>query len=342
MIKNILIKAFELKRRKHYKRAIETFYKALEFDNKSAELLLEIADTYYKMNNAEKALNYVEQALSIDAFQVNALKFLRKIFMDKNALDKAEQISENIYCITKSDCDLAELLSVLNMQKKYEEVLNYENKNTNPDIVHQQSIALFKLDRKRDAITMLREGLAQNIDNQKLLAELCKIYFSCNDMNECNKLFHKLICPEDDPEMLNLFGLIYTANNNYNDAYNCYLKALKTSPKRDDLYYNLANCCIESGKYTDAKKYYNMAISINPNDEYYHYALAKLYYKEKKYKKALEELNSNILDSRLLRVVILCDAGYYSIAQKEIDELLIEYPDNEILKKCREKIAKTW
>ena len=63
MIKNLLQEGFALKNRGHYKHAIEVFYKALELDNTSSELLLEIADLYYKMQNEERALNYIEQIL---------------------------------------------------------------------------------------------------------------------------------------------------------------------------------------------------------------------------------------------------------------------------------------
>ena len=44
MIKNLLKEGFILKSKGYYKHAIEAFYKALEIDNKSPELLLEIAD----------------------------------------------------------------------------------------------------------------------------------------------------------------------------------------------------------------------------------------------------------------------------------------------------------
>ena len=44
MIKELLQEGFILKTKGYYKHAIEAFYKALELDNSSPELLLEIAD----------------------------------------------------------------------------------------------------------------------------------------------------------------------------------------------------------------------------------------------------------------------------------------------------------
>ena len=61
MIKILLQEGFALKDRGHYKHAIEVFYKALEEDNTSTELLFEIADLYYRMQNEERALNYIDK-----------------------------------------------------------------------------------------------------------------------------------------------------------------------------------------------------------------------------------------------------------------------------------------
>ena len=43
MIKELLKEAFILKTKGYYKNALEVFYKALEYDNSSLELFLEIA-----------------------------------------------------------------------------------------------------------------------------------------------------------------------------------------------------------------------------------------------------------------------------------------------------------
>ena len=61
MIKDILKEAFILKEKGYYKYAIESFYKALELDNNSVELLLDIADCYYLMKDYERAVGYIEQ-----------------------------------------------------------------------------------------------------------------------------------------------------------------------------------------------------------------------------------------------------------------------------------------
>ena len=63
MIKDLLKQGFILKSTGYYKYAIESFYKALEMDNTSLELLFEIAECYFLLNNEERALGYIEQIL---------------------------------------------------------------------------------------------------------------------------------------------------------------------------------------------------------------------------------------------------------------------------------------
>lgn len=81
MIKNLLQEGFALKDRGYYKHAIEVFYKALEEDNTSTELLFEIADLYYRMQNEERALNYIEQILDRVPEHISALKLLEKYLL---------------------------------------------------------------------------------------------------------------------------------------------------------------------------------------------------------------------------------------------------------------------
>ena len=124
MIKDLLQEAFALKASGHYKHAIEIFYKALELDNSSSELLLEIADLYDRIGNKEKALSYIEQILDKDPTHIDALKFLKRVFERKEAWQEAEQTAKNIYCISHNSADLAEIFKLLIKQNKFDALAN--------------------------------------------------------------------------------------------------------------------------------------------------------------------------------------------------------------------------
>ena len=57
--------AFELKEQKYYKPAIEMLYKALEVENDNIEILYQIGELYFLINNYTRALQYLEKVLSI-------------------------------------------------------------------------------------------------------------------------------------------------------------------------------------------------------------------------------------------------------------------------------------
>ena len=340
MIKTLIKKGFNLKQKKHYKHAIEVFYKALEEDNKSCEILLEIAELFFLIKNEEKSLSYIEQILKLNETHVGALKLLKTIFLNKKSYQNAEQTAKNIYLITKSEEDLAEVLRLLFVQGKFEEVLTYEINRDNPELVYEKAKSLYKLGKDDEAKSLIIDILEENRDNKELLVFLGQIYYYENNMQECAKIVEKFDTNSNDADVLNFLGIYYSKIGNYKVAEEIFQKVIRTAPNNDEYYYNYAEHCIKFGNLETGKKYYNLAIILNPDSDIYHYSLAKLYYSQKHYKRALEELKGNSFDTKLLKILILCDSGYLALAKKEAEELLKEFPENEVLISCKSKIDK--
>jgi len=338
MIKDLIKKGFYLKKEKHYKQAIEVFYKVLEQDNKSAEVLMEIAELYYLINNEEKALNYIEQIIKINEMHIGALKLLEQIFLDKKAYKNAEQTSENIYKISHSDEDLLDLLILLNYQQKFEDVTDFAINTENSDLVCEKAKALIALNKADDAIQLIKFSLEKNDKDQKLNLLIANLLLSYNDIEKCKYYANRLDYNEKSEKIMNFWGKYFTIKQDYQKAEKAFITSIKLNPDNSENYFGLANCYFSSGKTDAAKKYYNLAISYEPENRHYHYALAKLYYLEKRYKKALEELNDGTFEERMLKVVILCETNYFALARKEIENLIKEQPNNEKLLECKEKI----
>lgn len=338
MIKDLLQEGFALKNRGHYKHAIEVFYKALELDNTSNELLLEIAELYYKMQNEERALNYIEQILDNNPKHIEALKLLKQIFVDKNALAEAEQTAKNIYCISCDIDDLAEIFSLLNKQQKFDEVFEYNIEKLTPAIILELAKAHYCKKEYQIAQELIINNI-ENIDNhQDILLLLGQILYAQGKKDECVELLSRLQINEQNAELMNFCGLIKDYQGYYKEACRNLLSAIKLEPKNDKFYYNLANVYFKEGEIDYARKYYNLAISLNLNNSRYHFALANLYYAQKNYKKALEELPNNLLEANLLKITILYDTGYLALAKQEIENLLKQYPNNDILNEYSKKI----
>ena len=331
MIKNLLQEGFALKNKGHYKHAIEVFYKALEEDNNSTELLLEIAALYYKMQNEEKALSYIEQILDRNPEHIKALELLEQIFIDKNALAEAEQTAKNIYCISHKTSDLVQIFKLLNEQGKFDEIFEYKIENPDGKIYLEQAKALYNKKEFERAENILNQALESEPENQELLLLLGQIYYAHNKKDECIKILNRLSENNENPELLNFCGAVESYQGNFKAAKDFVMRAIKLSPKNDEYYFNLANIYFKQGDMKFAKQYYNHAIALKPDNKNYHFALANLYYSEKHYKRALEELQDDFFEANLLKAIILYDTGYFALAKKELSELRKEQPDNPIL-----------
>lgn len=336
MIKKLLKEGFILKTKGYYKHAIEAFYKALEIDNLSPELLLEIADVYYLMKEEEHALNYIEQVLEQNPAHIGSLKLLKKIFIDKKAYAQAEQTAKNIYCISKKAKDLAEILELLNKQKRFQEVFDYKINDMSSEILYE--LAYAKLFTGENPEELINKAIEEKPENPKYLILKGKILFKQNRKSECSKLLEMIPYNNSDADYLNFAGLVKQHEKDYKTALRYFLEAARVSPDSAEYYYNCASTYFKADEIKLAKKYYNIAISLEPENPNYHFALANLYYSQKHYKRALEELNLDLFEARLLKAIILYDTGYLAIAKKELDALVKEGYNNEIIKEYLQKI----
>ena len=338
MIKNLLQEGFTLKNRGHYKHAIEVFYKALEQDNNSTELLLEIADLYYRMQNEEKALSYIEQILDKNPEHIEALRLLEQIFIDKNALAEAEQTAKNIYCISHNRSDLVQILRLLNQQGKFDEIFEYNIETPDSLVYLEQARALYNKKELEKSEEYLHKALELEPDNQDVLLTLGQVYYAQNKKDKCIELLNRLTEDNENPQLLNFCGAVESYLGNFKAARDFVLSAIKLNPKNDEYYFNLANIYFRQGDTTLAKQYYNHAIALKPDNRNYHFALANLYYSEKHYKRALEELQEDFFEANLLKAIILYDTGYLALARKELNALASEQADNPILLDYQERI----
>lgn len=339
MIKHYIQEGFLLKSKGYYKRAIEAFYKALESDNKSEELLLEIAELYYLTGNEVRALEYIEQILNQTPTHIGALKLIKLVFEKKEAYAEAEQTAKNIYCVSQKSEDLVEIFKLLIKQKKYEEIFEYKSENAKSDVFYYMALAKFFMNELTEAEILVNFALDFDKENQDILLLKGKILLKKNCPEECLELMNKLEITDKKPETHNWAGLVCQYNFEFQKAIKHFLTAIKYSASSDEYYYNCASTYFKMGEIALAKKYYNFAISLNPDNPNYHFALANLYYSEKHYKRAMEELNYDFFEARLLKSIILYDTGYVALAKKEIDVLEEIQPDNELLQTYKAKIV---
>ena len=337
MIKEILQEGFILKSKGYYKHAIEAFYRALTIDDSSIELFLEIAELYYLLGNEERALNYIEQVLNKDAAHIDSLKLLKRMFVNKQAWIEAEKTALNIYAISNSNEDLAEVLDFLNKQKKYSEVIEYQADEMDKEIIYQKAFAYFYAGSLDKAQEYINKALDLEKDSKLLLLK-SKILFKKDLLEEALAVINEMPYEENNADYLNFAGLAKQYNFEFNESIKYFKQAIKISPNNDEYYYNCASTYFKMNDIAQAKKYYNLAISLSPDNPNYHFALANLYYAEKQYKRAFEELKYDFFESNLLKAIILYDTGYLALAKKMLLELESERPEDSILIKYKNRI----
>lgn len=337
MIKELLQEGFLLKSKGYYKHAIEAFYKALEIDNSSSELLLEIAELYYLMRDEERALHYIEQILNKEPAHIESLKLLERIFKEKGALEEAEQTAKNIYCFSGTLENLADIFRILNLENKYDEIFEYSVENPDGRILYEQAYAKYMKNECDKAEELINKALEKENNNNYMLLK-GEILFRAGKRDECTSFFEKIKIDKNNPESLNFAGLVKQHEGEFKSAIGYFKSASKLEPENDLYYYNIASTYFKLDDIQQAKKYYNLAIAHNPENQNYHFALANLYYSEKHYKRAMEELTGDFFEARLLKSIILYDTGYLAIAKRELEELNREFPENFIVQDYRKRI----
>ena len=124
---NFIKQAFELKEQKYYKPAIEMLYKALETENNNVEILYQIGELYYLLNNYDRALQYLEKALTLNNNHELSQKLLCKINENTNNLDSALSIAQKLFENNENSKNLKSVIKILIKLKLYTEIEKYEN-----------------------------------------------------------------------------------------------------------------------------------------------------------------------------------------------------------------------
>ena len=72
--------AFDLKSQGCYKQAIEMLYKALELESDNIEILFQLGELYFLLNNFQRSMQYLDKVLKIKPEHIEALKLMQKIY----------------------------------------------------------------------------------------------------------------------------------------------------------------------------------------------------------------------------------------------------------------------
>lgn len=334
--------AFELKESKNYKHAIEMLYKALEFDNDNVEILSQIGEVYFLMNNYTRALQYFDKALQINPNHIISLEISKKIKEYQGETDEALNISRKIFEIAPSENTLKDLINILVKLKLFCEIEKYSNSEYfTSGVKIECANALYS----NGEIQKAKEYLSQckQTDEKTMLLQ-GKIKFDENNFDGAKEIFASIGKTSQNPEILNYLGLFELENMNFIEAIKNFSKASNLDKYNSVYYFNLGNAYFYNGWIEEAQRAYQKALYINPENLDYRYALAYLYYDKKDYIKAKSEVDavlensSNHIQAQVLKALLLTQEKDFIGAKNILEKNLKNSADDNFTKSALSKV----
>lgn len=286
--RNYIQHAFELKEQKCYKQAIEMLYKVLEDENDNCEILFQIGELYYLLNNLQRAIQYFEKVIAINSNHSDSLAMLKKIYIKTNMFDEAQRYAKIIFDNNPTSHNLAELISLSGKNGDYTLIDKYQNSHlANSEVL----FSISKVYYEKGEIQKSKEILEQINDSDDAKILLGRIYFDESNFEKSKEIFSKLPANYENPEVLNYRGLFYIEDLNFLEAIKSFSKAYSLDKQNACYAYNLGNAYFYNGWIKEATKTYLEAICLAPEALDYRYSLAYLYYETQAFDKAQKELD---------------------------------------------------
>lgn len=332
-----ITKSFDLKRQGFYKPAIEMLYKALSIENNNEEILSQLAELYYLLENNERAIHYIEKTLEINPLHSDCLKLMKEIYYKDGNFIEAQKAAVKVFDLNPTAENFADKIIILNKINDFESVKNLEHADFEFDaeIYYQFAISHYLNEDYQGAIAYLEKAKVLKPDDLKIETLLAEIYYLNNEFGKSKELFLKHKDEDENAVVMNYLGLFKLDENKIEDAISYLSRAVKLEPQNSKYAFNLANAYFTNGWMDEALKYMNIAICLEPENCEYRYTQAYTYYINEKYDRALSELN-NILkinpeytDAKVLNALIKSKKGDPVFAKVELDKIVKENPKNE-------------
>ena len=331
-----ITKSFDLKRQGFYKPAIEMLYKALTIENNNVEILSQLAELYYLLENYQRAINYIEKTLEINPLHIDCLKLMKTIYLKDENYIEAQKAAVKIYELNPNSENLAERIRILNKIKDFDTVENIEHMNCdfNDEIYYQFAVAHYQIKDYNKAIYYLEKAKNLTPNNEKIEVLLAEVYYLNNNFEQSKELFLKYKNRSDNAVIMNYLGLFKLDENKIEEAISYFLTATKLEPQNAQYSYNLSNAYFANGWQDEAIKYMNIAICLEPENCEYRYTQAYSYYVNTQYEKALNEvknilkINSDYTNGQILEALLKNKFGDPVSAKVELDKIVKNNPEN--------------
>ena len=296
----LIKKSFELKRLKQYKEALTMLYKALEYENAhqdNIELLSQIGELHFLLNNFDRALEEFSRALAINPKHTFSLQKCYEIYLKQNKISQALKVAQDMFEYDKNPISCyCYFEALIKSDKKQDalELFNTLDENIKLDANVLYLISTISEQNKKELL--LKRIIELDETNENANIELAQIEFERKNYDKVVK--HCLNVDEENPMALYYIGVIETKKQNYSQGINMLLRAISIDKDNHDFYLDLAKAYIDNSRFEEAldalKKSINYSLikedKSNLDEKYF--LLGWILLKQNELSKALLNLGS--------------------------------------------------
>lgn len=341
----------------NYEKAVEMYQMILDAEvdeARTTELKYILADLYIKIGDKEKAFEAYEKINKDDPENLEILILLADLAYQNRYWQDCLKYYKKIISIVGDDFEILEKIAQMqvtleNWQEAvaaYEKIISLEDSTNANYLYHQNELcnAMIKNKQYNEAISRLKDLIAQNPKETSLIFTLAQAYTTVGEFQTGVNLYNKLldILPPEQSEVI----IKYISNlicawaedlfkkGEYNHAFDKFFEALKYNEENDEVYFQLGKCNYYIKSFQDAISHFKRAIAIKPQESTYYFGLGCAYDDMGSVKNAkiafFDAININPMNTqaRIAYAITLTKELEYAKSIEQFLEVLKYIPDN--------------
>jgi len=258
------------------------------------EAYLLLAATHRANDENNQADAVIAQAYDNNRSNPDGLLELSKYHLKNNDINQANKIIDNYLSIDNDNYEALSLKSrILSSKKQYDEVKQYTDRILliHPDKGNgyiYSALTMLAEDKKNEAIVLLEKGYLKTNHNRQVLMTLTKLEIVMKDYDSAiRRISDEIASNADDAELYMTLSGVYIASGDFDKSEESLRRVIKINPGTNKPYIVLSKLYLKNGQKDKAKRILNDGLMQISNDYSISLSLAGLYEANKNYDSAI-------------------------------------------------------
>lgn len=241
------------------------------------------ADSLFATGNYIKAINQYSKIGSTTA-GLQIARAYNAIGIYPKAIVAYEAVLQRDSTMQLAQFELGKLLLKTNTpdaaRKHFNQLVNMANDN--PEYHYYLAEAFRELDQPSSSLVFYKKAVHRDSTHLRSLFQLGKYFTIKRETRQALRYINQgLGINENDIAFVNLKGLIYYNNDQFEKAIPWFEKVLALGEQKEYVYEKLAFSYYKTWDFEKAKEYYNVLLEINDKNSDTYFGLAEVYVKER-------------------------------------------------------------